>query len=237
MSPSPLIGMTTYREPARWGVWDQSADLLPSTYAAAVESVGGVPVLLPPTAPYEESAAAVVARIDGLVISGGADVDPDRYGQDPHPRTGVPRHDRDAWELALLDAAADRDLPTLGVCRGMQVMAVGAGGTLEQHLPDSLGATTHDPGADGFGEVDVRIAAGSRLRHALGDAETVNVRCHHHQGVRAHPGYEAVAWAGDGGLEAMEGVGERFLVGVQWHPEVIAVAGLFRALVEASRTS
>ncbi len=231
---APLIGLTTYREPARWGVWDQSADLLPSTYAAAVESVGGVPVLLPPTAPYEESAAAVVARIDGLVVSGGADVDPAQYGQEPHPRTGVPRRDRDAWELALLDAAAGRDLPTLGVCRGMQVMAVGAGGSLEQHLPDALGATTHDPGGDGFGEVEVRIASGSRLAEALARAPRLHVRCHHHQAVREHPGYEAVAWASDGELEAMEGTGDRFLVGVQWHPEVVADAGLFRALVRAA---
>ena len=231
---APLIGLTTYREPARWGVWDQSADLLPSTYAAAVESVGGVPVLLPPTAPYGESAAAVVARIDGLVVSGGADVDPAQYGQEPHPRTGVPRRDRDAWELALLDAATGRALPTLGVCRGMQVMAVGAGGSLEQHLPDSLGATTHDPGGDAFGEVEVRVASGSRLAEALAPAPRLHVRCHHHQAVREHPGYEAVAWASDGELEAMEGTGDRFLVGVQWHPEVVADAGLFRALVRAA---
>jgi putative glutamine amidotransferase len=231
---APLIGLTTYREPARWGVWEQSADLLPSTYATAVESVGGVPVLLPPTAPYAESAAVVVSRLDGLVVSGGADVDPAQYGQEPHPRTGLPRRDRDAWELALLEAAAGRELPTLGVCRGMQVMAVGAGGSLEQHLPDSLGATTHDPGGDAFGEVEVTIASGSRLAEALARAPRLHVRCHHHQAVREHPGYEAVAWASDGELEAMEGTGARFLVGVQWHPEVVADAGLFRALVQAA---
>jgi putative glutamine amidotransferase len=232
---SPLIGLTTYREPARWGVWDQSADLLPSSYAAAVEAVGGVPVLLPPTAPYAEAAAAVVARLDGLVISGGADVDPARYDEQPHAATGVPRPDRDAWELALLDAAAERALPTLGVCRGMQVMAVGAGGALEQHVPDVLGAPTHDPGADGFGEVDVEVDPGSRLAAALDAVPGLNVRCHHHQSVRTHPGFHAVAWAQDGLLEAIEGDGDRFLVGVQWHPEVLADAGLFRALVEASR--
>ena len=235
MAAPPLIGLTTYREPTRWGVWDQSADLLPSTYATAVESVGGVPILLPPTVPYDAAAVAVVARLDGLVISGGADVDPERYAEERHERTGAPRPDRDAWELALLDAAAARDLPTLGVCRGMQVMAVGAGGSLEQHLPDTLDATTHDPGGDGFGEVDVSIAPDSRLARALGGVPEVNVRCHHHQGVREHPGFEPVAWAGDGWLEAMEGTGERFLVGVQWHPEVVADAGLFRALVEAAR--
>ena len=232
---APLIGLTTYREPARWGVWDQSADLLPSTYAAAVESVGGVPVLLPPTVPYDESAASVVARLDGLVISGGADVDPALYAEDAHPTTGVPRTDRDAWELALLAAAAERDLPTLGVCRGMQVMAVSTGGSLEQHVPDVLGATTHDPGGDGFGTVEVSVSEHSRLAAALSWRPRHSVHCHHHQAVREHPGFEAVAWAADGMLEAIEGPGERFLIGVQWHPEVVDDAGLFRALVEAAR--
>lgn len=231
---APLIGLTTYREQARWGVWDQSADLLPSTYAVAIESVGGVPVLLPPVAPYDASATAVVQRLDGLVVSGGADVDPARYGQEPHQRTGSPRPDRDSWELALLEAAAARALPTLGVCRGMQVMAVGAGGSLVQHVPEVLGETTHDPGADGFGEVEVRVDPGSRLAEAVRAVPTLQVRCHHHQSVREHPGFEAVAWAADGSLEAMEQPGDRFVVGVQWHPEVIADAGLFRALVEAA---
>jgi putative glutamine amidotransferase len=230
---APLVGLTTYREPARWGVWDQRADLLPSTYAVAVESVGGVPVLLPPVAPYDDAAAAVVARLDALVVSGGADVDPARYGEEPHPATGLPRPDRDGWELALLAAAGERGLPTLGVCRGMQVMAVSAGGSLQQHVPDVLGSTDHDPGGDGFGEVEVRVAPGSRLAQALDAAPTLGVRCHHHQSVREHPGYQAVAWASDGALEAIEATGPRFVVGVQWHPEVVADAGLFRALVEA----
>ncbi len=146
----------------------------------------------------------------------------------------MPRPDRDAWELALLAAAAERGLPALGVCRGMQVMAVGAGGSLEQHVPDVLGATTHDPGGDGFGTVDVAVSGESRLAAALASNVRLSVRCHHHQSVREHPGFEAVAWASDGMLEAMEAPGDRFVVGVQWHPEVVADAGLFRALVEAS---
>lgn len=234
MRTAPLIGLTTYREPARWGVWSQSADLLPTTYAAAIEAVGGVPVLLPPVAPYHESAAAVVARIDGLVVSGGADVDPARYGQPAHPTTGVPRVDRDSWELALLSAAGETGLPTLGVCRGMQVMAVAAGGTLEQHVPDVLGTTDHDPGEDRFGEVEVRVDPDSRLSAILGAAPALSVRCHHHQSVRDHPGFEAVAWSADGALEAIERPGEQFCLGVQWHPEVLADAGLFRALVQAA---
>ena len=143
----PLIGLSTYREQARWGVWDQPADLLPTTYADAVQRAGGTPVLLPPVDPA--AAPYVVERLDGLVVTGGADVDPGRYGAEPHPRTVSWRSDRDAWELALLDAADARGLPVLGICRGMQVMAVQHGGALDQHLPESVGHETHSPsGAD-----------------------------------------------------------------------------------------
>ena len=124
---APVIGLTTYREDAAWGVWRQRADVLPTAYAAAVEATGGVPVLLPPVG-QAGAADAVVARLDGLVISGGADVDPGRYDASPHPRTAGWRPDRDAWESALLDAADAAGLPVLGVCRGMQLMAVHAGG-------------------------------------------------------------------------------------------------------------
>lgn len=228
----PLIGLSTYREQARWGVWDVPADLLPSDYARAVEAAGGTPVLLPPSTPYADAAEAVVARLDGLVISGGADVDPGRYGEEPLPTTYRPRPDRDAWELALLDAAYARDIPVLGVCRGMQVMAVHAGGSLDQHVPDLVGTEAHDPGGDAFGETAVRVAPDSRLASALGGVEPV--ACHHHQSVREHPGFTAVAWAGDGLLEAIEAPGDAFRLAVQWHPEVRADRGLFRALVEAA---
>ena len=230
----PLIGLSTYREQARWGVWDQSADLLPTSYAESVERAGGVPVLLPPTAPYDEAARAVAARVDGLVIAGGADVAPSAYGEPAHPFAGDPRPDRDQWELALLRAADEVGLPTLGVCRGMQVMAVGAGGVLEQHLPDLVGHDHHSPGADAFGDVAVRVAEESLLRDLV-RADELGVHCHHHQSVRKHPGYTAVAWAEDGTVEAMERPGARFCLGVQWHPEVAADAGLFQALVGASR--
>ncbi len=226
----PLIGLSTYREQARWGVWDQPADLLPSQYAVSVESAGGAPVLLPP----QDVAGAqhVVARLDGLVISGGADVDPAAYGEQPHPQTLSWREDRDAWELALLDAADARGLPVLGICRGMQVMAVHAGGRLEQHLPDVVGHDEHSPGLDAFGVVDVVAREGSRLATLVGESETVG--CHHHQAVRTHPGFEPAAYAADGTLEAMERPGDRFVLAVQWHPETRADAGLFRGLVAAA---
>lgn len=229
----PLIGISTYREQARWGVWDQPADLLPTGYSTSIEAAGGVPVLLPPTLPYAEASASVVARLDGLVISGGADVSPDRYGESPHERTANWRDDRDGWELALLDAADEAGLPLLGVCRGMQVMAVHAGGSLDQHVPDLVDHDRHNPGGDAFGETSVSLAPGSRLASLLGTSLTVH--CHHHQSVRTHPGFTAAARAQDGLLEAMEATGDRLCVAVQWHPEVAADAGLFRALVDAAR--
>jgi putative glutamine amidotransferase len=228
----PLIGLSTYREQAAWGVWDTAADLLPAAYARSVESAGGVPVLLPPQ--HDDGAVAVVGRIDGLVITGGADVDPDRYDAAAHPATGGPRRDRDAWEFALLDAAAARGLPVLGICRGMQVMAVHAGGRLDQHVPDLVAHEDHSPGGDVYGRTGIRVAPGSRLSRVLDGPPAV--ACHHHQSVREHPGFEAVAWAEDDLLEAIEDPGHPFRLAVQWHPEVDADRGLFHALVEAART-
>jgi putative glutamine amidotransferase len=234
----PLIGLTTYREQARWGVWDQSADLLPSVYAKAIEAVGGVAVLLPPQgepgSAMDEAARAVVGRLDGLVISGGADVDPAAYAEEPHPTVRNTRADRDAWELALLTAAEQPALPTLGVCRGMQVMAVHAGGRLEQHLPDVVGHAEHNPQPGVFGTTGVTVIPGTVLHGLVGDM--VDVHCHHHQSVADHPGFVPCAWAEDGTLEAMERRGDRLLVAVQWHPEVAADAGLFRGLVRAAQS-
>lgn len=228
----PLIGLSTYREQARWGVWDGvSADLLPAAYAQSIEAAGGVAVLLPPAS---DGAAEIVDRLDGLVICGGADVDPSRYGEEPHASTSAWRADRDAWEWALLDAADERRLPTLGVCRGMQVMAVWSGGSLEQHLPDLIGEQIHSPGGDLYGTVEVETIGSSQVASLVGDRVTVN--CHHHQSVREHPGFVASAYAEDGTLEAMEAPERPFWLAVQWHPETRADAGLFRALVEAARS-
>lgn len=228
-----MIGLSTYRETARWGVWETRADVLHAQYADAVVASGGVPVLLPPAAGTDEMALAVAARIDALVVSGGADVDPGRYGAEPHRRTTGWREDRDAWEVALLRAADELGLPTLGVCRGMQLMAVAGGGSLHQHTPDLVGHEEHSPGGDVFGRTPVHTAEGSRLRATVG--EQVEVGCHHHQSVDLHPGFDAVAWAADGSLEAMERPGDRFCLAVQWHPEVGSDHTLFAALVAAAR--
>lgn len=228
----PLIGISTYREQAAWGVWQQRADLLHENYADTVVAAGGVPVLLPPATSSAAAATAVVSRLDGLVIAGGADVDPGRYADDVHPATAGWRPDRDAWELALLAAAEAARLPTLGICRGMQLMAVAAGGRLDQHTPDLVGDERHSPGGAAFGDVAVRTVADSRVAAAYG-AE-VTVRCHHHQSVASHPGFVATARATDGTVEAMEATGDRFCLGVQWHPEMGPDARVVEALVAAA---
>lgn len=230
---APLIGLTAYREDATWGVWSEvKADLLPSVYGWAIEEAGGLPVLLPASSRVED-AETVVSRLDGLVVSGGADISPERYGEERHERTTTWRDDRDAWDLALVEAAGKSGLPLLGICRGMQVMAVAAGGRLHQHVPDLVGTTAHNPEPGVYGDVEVRVRPGSHLSRLVA-SDRLEVRCHHHQAVSEHPGYDAVAWAEDGLLEAMEQRGDRFCVAVQWHPEMAADAGLFRGLVQAA---
>lgn len=225
----PLIGISTYREQARFGAWDTSADLLHATYARSVEAAGGVALLLPP---QNSGAREVVARLDGLIIAGGADVEPARYGSEAHPRTQSWRPDRDAWEWALLDAAERAGRPVLGICRGMQLMAVRAGGSLEQHLPDVVGHNEHSPAPGAFGWTPIRTESGSLVRSLVGDE--VQVSCHHHQAVATHPGFEVTARAADGTIEAVEDPERPFWVAVQWHPEYGDDYGLFRGLVSAS---
>jgi putative glutamine amidotransferase len=225
----PLIGLSAYREQASFGVWNTQTDLLNSLYARSVEAAGGIAVLLPPQG---EEAAEVVRRLDGLVITGGSDVEPARYGRAAHPQTQPARPERDAWELALLDRAAVLGVPTLGICRGLQVMAVHAGGSLEQHLPDVVGHEEHSPGGDAFGWVSVTTTPGSQVRALVGAEMQVN--CHHHQAVAQHPALVPTAHAADGTLEALEDPDRPFWLGVQWHPEHGDDFGLFRGLVLAA---
>lgn len=231
----PVIGITTYRQAASWGDWTGvDADLLPADYARAVEAAGGVPVLLPPVSTPGHARAAT-ERLDGLILAGGADIDPARYGASAHESVVRWYADRDAAELAYLAAADAQSLPVLGICRGMQLLAVARGGTLRQHLPDDLGHTDHSGTGSEYGLISVEIDRSGRIGGLL--ADRVTVPCHHHQGVDAHPGFVATARSADGALHAMEQPGERFVVGVQWHPEVGIDDGLFRGLVTAARAN
>jgi putative glutamine amidotransferase len=225
----PLIGITTYREQARWGFWDVPAVLLPASYADAVAEAGGEPVLLPTGAVSAEA----IGRLDGLVLAGGADIDPARYGEDAGPHTLSTRPERDASEIALLQAALARDLPLLAVCRGMQLLNVLLGGTLLQHLPDVPGTEPHQLGLGLFAERTVRTAEGSAVGRILGPVTTVD--CHHHQALdRIAAGVSVSAWADDGLVEAVELPDRRFCLGVQWHPEAGDDRRLFAALVAAA---
>ncbi|MFI7588650.1 gamma-glutamyl-gamma-aminobutyrate hydrolase family protein [Spongisporangium articulatum] len=231
---APLIGITTYREPAHWGVWHGvTTDLLPAAYADSVRAAGGLPVLLPSVPGVE----AALARLDGLVLAGGADVDPARYGADAHERTGAPRAQRDDAELALLAAAEAADVPVLAVCRGVQVLNVARGGTLTQHVPELVGHEDHNPAPGVYGHPEVHVHSGTRLEALLGASAAggLKVACHHHQAVeRLGRGLVVVARSSDGVVEAVEDPGRDFLLGVQWHPEEGEDGGIFAGLVEAA---
>ena len=211
----PHIGLTSYGEQTRFGVWDLDSVLLPRTYVDMVAAAGGAPVLLPSI----PAAADAVAALDALVVTGGPDVDPAAYGAAPHPRTVVARREREEAELLMLRRALDRGIPLLGVCRGLQVLNVALGGTLVQHVPDAVAPKT----------------PGSRVAAAVG-ARTL-VQCHHHQAVdRLGDGLVVSGRAADGVVEAVEQPDGPFTVGVQWHPEQDAAdVRLFAAFVAACR--
>ncbi|NYJ20763.1 gamma-glutamyl-gamma-aminobutyrate hydrolase family protein [Glaciibacter psychrotolerans] len=232
MTNRPVIGISTYRQPADWGTWTRvSADLLPSSYADSVRDAGGVPVLIPPTGSLAE-ARAVMARLDGLIVAGGADLNPGLYAQQADPTVTTWYDDRDASEMWLLDAADEQQKPVLGICRGMQLMAVRAGGTLVQHLPDVVGHDRHSGGDNAYSSSEVTVEPGLRISALV--ASHLAVPCHHHQAVAAHPGFVVTAQSADGVIEAMESTGERFELAVQWHPETDADKALFAGLIAAA---
>ncbi|MEU1083797.1 gamma-glutamyl-gamma-aminobutyrate hydrolase family protein [Streptomyces sp. NPDC005908] len=226
MSGRPLIGISTYAEPGvRWGVWQLDAALLPAGYPRLVQRAGGLAVMLPPDAP--EHAEAAVARLDGLVVAGGPDVEPVRYGAEPDPRTGPPARARDAWELALIRAALDRRVPLLGICRGMQLLNVALGGTLVQHIDGHAEV----PGT--FGRHPVKPVPGTRYADAV--PEETSVPAYHHQAVdRLGTGLIPSAYAEDGTVEAVERPDGHWVMGVQWHPEMGEDLRVVRALITAA---
>ena len=234
--PSPIIGLTTYLEQAQTGVWDVQAAFLPKVYFEAITRVGGIAVLLPPQPVSEEIANRVLDGLDGLLITGGKDVDPARYGQEPHPTTDTPRTDRDAWEDALLTAAIARELPFLGICRGAQVLNIARGGTLHQHLPEVIGTEKYQLGGGTFGQVDVEADADSAVGRLVG-TDPLGVSVYHHQAIdRVGEGLRVTARTADGVVQAVELEGVPFVVAVQWHPEQTGDdLRLFAGLVDAAR--
>ncbi|MGA1838623.1 gamma-glutamyl-gamma-aminobutyrate hydrolase family protein [Herbiconiux sp. 11R-BC] len=238
-SRRPVIGLTTYLEQAQTGVWDVPAAFLPHAYFSAVTRAGGIAVLLPPQPVDADIAERVLDGLDGLIITGGKDVEPARYGAEPHPETDEPRPDRDAWEDALLTAAIARELPFLGICRGAQVLNVALGGSLHQHLPDVVGDRRYQPGGGTYASAPVAVAPGTLLAGALAETPELDVPVYHHQAIdRVGDGLVITARTPDGIVEAVELTTVPFGVAVQWHPEVDAGdLRLFEALVDAARAS
>jgi len=231
MGPQPVIGITSYAQDASWGVWKLPAALTPLAYVDAVERAGGRAVVIPPS---EDAVEETLDVLDGIIFSGGADVDPSVYGAEPHPETDSPQAHRDAGEFALLRAALERDLPTLAICRGFQLLNVVRGGDLIQHLPEEVGHHEHKEVPGEFSEHPVEVKEGTRLASLIGARS--DVTSHHHQAVgRIGEGLVETAWAADGTLEGLEDPSRRFTVGVQWHPEAGEDAALFEALVEEAR--
>jgi putative glutamine amidotransferase len=230
----PVIGISAYSQNARWGSWDLPAVLLPRRYTDMVIRAGGLPVLLPPA----DGVAGVLPRLDGLVLSGGGDIDPALYGAEPHAKAGPPNAARDSAELELCKRALASGLPLLGICRGLQIINVALGGTLHQHLPDLVGNDSHSPDEAGYGSHKVSVASGSQLSAVLGRTEAA-VPTHHHQAIdRLGTGLAATAWTDDGVIEAVE-FGQQdgsttssgFMMAVQWHPEAGEDPSLFNALI------
>jgi putative glutamine amidotransferase len=230
-----VIGLCAAIERARWSVWDDEAVLLPRSYVTAVQRAGGIPVLLAPDPDAPERVQDLLDLLDGLLLAGGADLDPATYGAPAHPQTAGIRPERDAFELALATAAMEADVPFLGVCRGMQIMNVARGGTLTQHLPDDLGHEDHRRSLGSFDDADhdVRLVPGSLAARAAG--ETLHAtKSHHHQGIAAlGTGLEVTGHATLDDLpEAIELPRRRFALGVQWHPEADEASRIIGALVE-----
>ena len=225
----PVVGITTYLTHAHWGAWDLEAALVPFSYVQSVTRAGGAPLLVPPGASVDETLDAV----DGLIFSGGSDLDPSLYGEEPHAETSSVVRERDDFELMLMQAALERDVPVLAICRGSQVLNVALGGGLEQHVPDRVRSHIHKETTGVFSEHAVEVRDGTRLASILGDGS--DVKSHHHQGYgELGAGLVESAHAPDGTVEALEDPTRRFALGVLWHPEEGEDLALFEALVSAA---
>lgn len=231
----PVVAVTAYEADASFGAWNRTCSLLPVAYVRALEAAGAAVALLP--VQDGALAAPLLARVDGLVLTGGPDVAAARYGAPPHPETQTPRLARDAFEVAALEAAEAAALPVLAICRGMQLLNVVRGGTLHQHLPELVGHDDHAPIPGGYGDHQVVVEQGTKLHAALG-WEKDGVPTHHHQAVdTVGEGLAVVARADDGTIEAVEDEGAGFVVGVQWHPEAGDDPAIFTAFVAAAEAA
>jgi putative glutamine amidotransferase len=228
----PVVGITSYaEEDVRWGPWTEAAALVPLSYVRAVERAGGRPLVIPPS---DDAIEETLAALDGIIFSGGSDLDPALYEAEPHIETDAAQVERDRAEMALLTGALERDMPVLAVCRGSQVLNVARGGDLVQHLPDALGQDEHRPVEGEWAAHGVRLEPGSRVGGLLG--ERTPVKSHHHQGYgRIGEGLRVTGWADDGTIEALEDPSKRFAVGVLWHPEEGEDMALFEGLVEEAK--
>lgn len=235
----PVLGLTTYLQQAQTGVWDVQASFLPAVYLQGVTLAGGIAVLLPPQPVDAGVADRVLESVDGLIITGGRDVDPATYGQERHPSTDEPAGDRDAFEIALVRGALRRGLPVLGICRGAQILNVALGGTLHQHLPDVVGHYQHQAGNAVFNTSAIQTVPGTRLAGLIGP--TADAQCYHHQAIaELGKGLIASAWDTDGVIEAVETVPggnvSSWVVAVQWHPEErLDDLRLFEGVADAAR--
>lgn len=229
------IGISTAVERVRWDPWDDVATLLPRSYADAVQRAGGLALLLPPDPGAAEEPDPLLDRIDGLILGGGSDLDPSFYGAEPHPETGRTWPERDGFEIALAQRAIERELPVLGICRGMHVLNAALGGNLHQHLPDVLGHGDHRHTPGAFGDHEVRLEPGSLAAKAAGTSRLA-VKSHHHQGVdQLGDGLVASGWShGDDLVEALELAEHPFALGVLWHPEEDSGSNVIPSLVAAA---
>jgi putative glutamine amidotransferase len=228
----PVIGLTSYLEPAKWGAWDQPAALIPWNYVNKLQNAGASVVILPPDADNHDA----ISRLDGLVMAGGADIEPARYGEVHQEGTDKPRVERDASELGLYRAAREANLPVFGICRGLQIMAVAHGGSLHQHLPDVVGNTLHRDAPGTFNNHGATFTPGSLIAGLVGATE-VTVNSSHHQAVNSPGDLTVTGYAEDGTIEVCEDPSAEFVLGVQWHPEFSndeqVSENLFRAFVKA----
>ncbi|MGZ4271555.1 MAG: gamma-glutamyl-gamma-aminobutyrate hydrolase family protein [Solirubrobacteraceae bacterium] len=238
--PRPVIGICTALERAQWTVWDQDAYLLSRSYVDAVQAAGGLVLMLPPDEQLERDPDEILDLLDGLILAGGADVDPSCYGAEPHPETNGTVIERDTFEIALARRAIERDLPLLGICRGMQLINVALGGTLIQHVPETHGHHEHRrvPGSFDGAEHHVFLVEGSLAARAAGEHHH-ETRSHHHQGVdQVGEGLEITGWSALDDLpEALELPDRHFALGVQWHPEADPASRLVASLVDEARAA